>query len=73
MTNKTVLMKGVKYLSGSLPLLFLGPVFINSCFKNQSHPLYPYLLVLAILICVYAVYLGFKGVKTIVSSMFDKH
>lgn len=66
-------MKGVKYLSGSLPLLFLGPVFINSCFKNQSHPLYPYLLVLAILICVYAVYLGFKGVKTIVSSMFDKH
>lgn len=73
MTNKTILMKGVKYLSGSLPLLFLGPVFINSCFKNQGHPLYPYLLVLAVLICVYAVYLGFKGVKTIVSSMFDKH
>lgn len=72
MTNKTVLFKGIRYLSFALPLLFLGPVFLNSCFKNESHPLYFYFLVLAILVCVYAVYLGFKGVKTIVSSMFDK-
>lgn len=72
MTNKLVLYKGIRYLAFALPLLFLGPVFLNSCFKNQGHPLYPYLLVLAILVCIFAVYLGFKGVKTIVSSMFDK-
>lgn len=72
MTNKLVLYKGIRYLAFALPLLFLGPVFLNSCFKNEGHPLFPYLLVLAILVCVYAVYLGFKGVKTIVSSMFDK-
>lgn len=72
MTNKLVLYKGIRYLAFALPLLFLGPVFLNSCFKNQGHPLYPYLLVLAIIVCIYAVYLGFKGVKTIVSSMFDK-
>ena len=32
-TNKSVLAKGVKYLAGSLPLLFLGPVVITSAFK----------------------------------------
>lgn len=73
MTNKIVLFKGIRYLSFALPLLFLGPVFLNSCFKNEGHPLYPYMLVVAILVCIYAVYLGFKGVKTIVSSMFDKN
>jgi hypothetical protein len=46
MTNKAVLLKGIRYLAFALPLLFIGPVFLNSCFKNESHPLFPYLLIL---------------------------
>ena len=71
MTNKKVLLKGVKYLTFALPLLFLGPILLNSCFKNQNHPFYIIALIIAISVCVFAVYLGFKGIKTIVSSMFD--
>ena len=47
-TDKNILAKGVKYLSGALPLLFLGPIIINSAFKNQESPLYPYVLGLGI-------------------------
>lgn len=72
MTNKKVLFKGIKFLTFALPLLFLGPILLNSSFKNQNHPFYYIVLTLAISVCVLAVYLGFKGVKTIVSSMFDK-
>ena len=37
-TDKNILAKGIKYLSGALPLLFLGPIIINSAFKNQESP-----------------------------------
>ena len=38
-TDKNILAKGIKYLSGALPLLFLGPIIINSAFtwhRSQS-------------------------------------
>lgn len=70
-TNRKLLTKGIKYLSGSLPLLFIGPIIINSSFKNQSHPYYPFVLGLGILIAAIAVYLGFKGINTIIKSLFD--
>jgi hypothetical protein len=34
--------------------------------------LYIYILILAVLICAYAVYLMFKGINTIMKSMFEK-
>ena len=70
-TNKSVLAKGVKYLAGSLPLLFLGPVVITSAFKNENHPLYVYVLVLGIIIALAALFLIFKGITTVLKSLFD--
>jgi uncharacterized protein HemY len=70
-TNKSVLAKGVKYLAGSLPLLFLGPVVITSAFKNENHPLYVYVLVLGIIIALAAMFLIFKGITTLLKSLFD--
>lgn len=70
-TNKSVLAKGVKYLAGALPLLFLGPVVITSAFKNEKHPLYVYVLILGILIALAAMFLIFKGINTILKSLFD--
>jgi hypothetical protein len=70
-TNKSVLAKGVKYLAGALPLLFLGPVVITSAFKNEKHPLYVYVLILGILIALAAVFLIFKGINTVLKSLFD--
>ena len=70
-TDKNILAKGVKYLSGALPLLFLGPIIINSAFKNEKHPLYPYVLTLGIIIALIAMFLIYKGINTLVKSMFD--
>ncbi len=70
-TNKSVLAKGVKYLAGSLPLLFLGPVVITSAFKNENHPMYVYVLVLGIIIALAAMFLIFKGITTVLKSLFD--
>lgn len=70
-TNKNILIKGIQYLSGALPLLFLGPIVINSAFNNQENPLYPYVLGLGIIIALAAIFLIFKGINTILKSMFD--
>ncbi len=35
-TNKQLLSKGIKYLSGALPLLFIGPSVIYNAFMNQA-------------------------------------
>ena len=70
-TQNTTLAKGIKYLAGALPLLFLGPIVINSAFKNQKHALYPYVLGLGIVIALAAMFLIFKGITTLVKSLFD--
>ncbi|MFM7895249.1 MAG: DUF6095 family protein [Flavobacterium sp.] len=70
-TDKNILAKGVKYLSGALHLLFLGPFIINSAFTNEKHPLFPYVLVLGIIIALAAMFLIYKGINTVVKSMFD--
>lgn len=70
-TDKKKLAKGLKFLSGALPLLFIGPVVINSSFKNKENSLYPFVLGLGILICGLAIFLIFKGINTIVKGLFD--
>lgn len=70
-TNRKILAKGIKYLSGALPLLFMGPIVINSAFKNQDSPYYEIVLGVGILLCGLAIFFMFKGVNTIVKSLFD--
>ena len=36
-TNKDLLAKAFKYLSGALPLLFMGPAVIHNAFMNQKN------------------------------------
>ena len=71
-TNREVLLKGVKYLSGSLPLFFLGPVVVYNANMNKLSPYYIIVLGLGILFCLGAMFLMFLGIKTIMKSMFDK-
>jgi hypothetical protein len=71
-TDKRILAKGIRYLSGALPLFFIGPVVIHSSFKNQKHFLFIPVLGIGIVLCILAMLLMFKGLKTIISSLFDK-
>ena len=70
-TNKELLVKGVKKLAFALPLLFIGPSVIFSSFKNQNHPFYIPVLGLGIIICGVSIFLIFKGIQTMMRSLFD--
>lgn len=69
-TDRRVLMNGVKYIAIAFPLMFLGPIIIYSSFKNQAHPLFYPVLGLGILCCISSMFLFFKGIQTIMKSLF---
>ena len=65
-------MTGLKYLAGALPLSFLGPVVLFSSFKNQEHLWFIPVLIFSLLAMAAAIYLMFKGINTVIKSMFDQ-
>ena len=71
-TNKDVLVQGIKKMGASLVCMFLGPILIYIAFSNQEKPLYYPLLILGIVACISAIYLAFRGLNTILDSMFKK-
>ncbi|WP_430613014.1 DUF6095 family protein [Flavobacterium sp. JP2137] len=71
-TKKRFLVQGIKYLAITLPLMFMGPIVINSSFKNPDHPLYYFVLSLGIFICITAMWLFYKGIQTLMKSLFGK-
>lgn len=71
MANKELLSKGIKYMAGALPLLFLGPVVIYNAFMNQQNVWHYLVLAIGIIACLAAMYLMFLGLKTIMKSLFN--
>jgi len=71
-TNKEVLSKGIKYITISLPCLFIGPAVIHFAFINKLQPLFYLILAVGIAICITAMVLLFKGLNTIMKSLFNK-
>jgi len=69
--NKIKIYKGLQRIFIAIFLMFIGPVIINSSFKNQEHFLYYPVLVLGCLICLSAMYLFFIGLKKMVSGIFN--
>ena len=70
-TNKNLLLKGLKFLAGALPLSFIGPVVLTSSFKNQEHVWFIPVMILALLIMAAAVFLMFKGISLMMKALFD--
>lgn len=71
-TNKDTLAKGVKFLAGALPLIFIGPSIVFSAFNNQDKPLYWPILILGIILSIAAICLIFKGIMTLLKALFDE-
>lgn len=69
-TDKNLLIKGLKKLGFSLLGLFSGPIIIYLAFSNSNKPLYIPLLVCGIIFSSLGVLYIFKGIKTILDSMF---
>jgi len=70
-TDKKKIYKGLQKVFIAMPLMFVGPVIIYSSFKNPEHPLYYAVLILGCLMCIYAMFLFFMGLKTLVSGIFN--
>ena len=69
-TDVELLRKGVKYLAIALPLLFLSPYLITLAFLN-TETIYGYVFFgLGFIGGAGAVYLLFKGINTIMKSIF---
>jgi len=69
-TDKGLLIKGLKKMGLSLIFMFLGPSLLHIAFSNKEKPLYIPLLILGIIICGVAIFFAFKGIQTIMNSMF---
>ncbi|WP_047546993.1 DUF6095 family protein [Psychroserpens sp. Hel_I_66] len=71
-TNKEVLAKGIKTMGLTLVLMFLGPILFYIGLSNPDKPLYIPILLVAGILCFLSIYFAFKGLKTIMDSMFKK-
>ncbi len=69
-TDTKLLLKGVKYLAFTLPLLFLCPYILTLSFLNKENFSFYIFLVVGIIIGVFAIFLFYKGIKTILDSIF---
>jgi len=71
-TNRTVLHQGIKYMAWALPLLFVGPTIIYNAFINKGNVWHYLVLAVGIVVCFFAMYFMFKGLNTIMKSLFGK-
>ena len=71
MANKELLAKGIKYLTGALPLMFIGPTVIYNAFMNQHTNWHYLVLAVGIVACLASMYLMFKGLKIIMNGIFN--
>jgi len=54
-------------------VMFIGPTLFYIATTNKDKTLYIPLLILSIIICISAVVLAYKGLQTIMKSMFDSN
>ncbi|MEW4922502.1 DUF6095 family protein [Algibacter sp. 2305UL17-15] len=71
-TDKEMLVKGLQYMGGALACMFSGPTLAYISQTKLKSPIDSIVLILAIIICVTAIFLAFKGINTILDSMFKK-
>jgi hypothetical protein len=71
MANKELLAKGIKYLTGALPLMFIGPTVIYNAFMNQHTSWHYLVLAIGIIACLASMYLMFAGLKIIMKGIFN--
>ncbi len=71
-TDRELLAKGLKKMAGALIMMFAGPTLFYIVTTNKENSFYIPLLIISILICFGAVFLAFKGLQTVMKSIFGK-
>lgn len=71
-TDRELLIKGLKRLGITVVLMFTAPLLLWQAFKNEEHPFFWPVCILGVILAGSAIIMGFKGIKTIVDSVFGK-
>ena len=71
-TDKEVLGKGLQFLGGAFACMFIGPTLVYISQTALKSPIDIIVLIIAILICGLAIFFAFKGINTIMDSLFKK-
>jgi hypothetical protein len=69
-TDLDLLKKGIKKMALALPLLFLSPYLLTLSFLNKETYVFYIFLFFGIVAGAAAIYLCFKGLSTIMKSIF---
>ena len=64
--------KGIKNIAVSFFLMFLGPTLMFQSLNNEDHPWFLIVFITSILLCILAVYKGFRGLLNIMDAIFKK-
>lgn len=72
-TDRDILYKGLKQMLIALVLMFAGPTLLHTILSNREKPFYTLLLIIAIIICGLAIFFAFKGINTILNSLFKSN
>ncbi|GHC54841.1 DUF6095 family protein [Ulvibacter litoralis] len=70
-TNIKTLVRGIKYMAFALPILFLSPYLMSLGFLNKDNISFYIFFPVGIILGILAVYLCFKGIQTIMRSIFN--
>lgn len=71
-TDRNLLVDGLKTMGLTLFLAFLGPFILHAGLSNPEKPLFIPLVIAGVLICGAAIFFGFKGIRTIMDSLFGE-
>lgn len=71
-TDKAILIKGLKQMGGALVCMFSGPTLVYISQTKLTSPIDTIMLIIGMIICALAIYFAFKGLQTIIDSMFKK-
>jgi len=70
--NKTKFKNSLKYIALAISLAFTGPIlYVMNLNTHEGYILNTIFSVLGFSIMLGAIYFGFKGIKTLLSSFFD--
>ena len=69
-TDKDMLFKGMSKMLLSLICMFIGPTLLYIAFSNSEKSMYYLILSFGAIVCILAIYFAFKGIMTIMDSMF---
>lgn len=69
-TDKQLLLKGIRYMAITIPLLILSTYLFTLAFLNTDNFMIYAALPVAIIGMAATIYLGFKGIRTIMTSVF---